>query len=320
MKRGLVIGKFMPVHNGHITLINFAEVQCDELIVSMSYTPQDPIDAKLRFSWLCDIFKDRPNIKPSLVEDNFDNESLSLEERTKLWAKFVQKTFPPIDLVFSSEAYGDPLARHLGAHHHSFDPQRKSVPVSASVIRERPLRHWDFIPLVVRPYFVKKICFYGPESTGKSVMAQKMAAIYNTEFVPEVARELIDSNDFTVEDIVRIGHAHHQRICEKLKTANKFLFCDTDVITTQIYSRHYLNEVPPVLFELEKQTHYDLYFLFDIDVAWVEDGLRDLGDQRTMMYDVFKNELQKRNIPFLPVKGTWAEREQFITRHVNALI
>jgi HTH-type transcriptional repressor of NAD biosynthesis genes len=34
MIRGLVIGKFMPVHNGHIALINFAASQCDELIVS----------------------------------------------------------------------------------------------------------------------------------------------------------------------------------------------------------------------------------------------------------------------------------------------
>jgi nicotinamide riboside kinase len=30
------------------------------------------------------------------------------------------------------------------------------------------------------------------------------------------------------------------------------IFCDTDVITMLIYSRHYLGVVPPVLYEFEK--------------------------------------------------------------------
>ena len=79
------------------------------------------------------------------------------------------------------------------------------------------------------------ICFYGPESTGKSTMAKFMAAHYQTEYVPEVAREMISSNNFTTEDIIQIGKAQNQRVREKLETANKVLFCDTDLITTQIY-------------------------------------------------------------------------------------
>ena len=41
-----------------------------------------------------------------------------------------------------------------------------------------------------------KVCFYGAESTGKSTMAERIAGHYQTEFVPEVAREVISSNDF----------------------------------------------------------------------------------------------------------------------------
>src|SRR5258707_173855 len=68
---------------------------------------------------------------------------------------------------------------------------------------------------------IKLICFYGHESTGKSVMAKRMAEIYRTEYAPEVAREMISSNDFTSEDIIRIGQAQNQRIKEKLKKANQ---------------------------------------------------------------------------------------------------
>src|SRR6185503_8746598 len=94
---------------------------------------------------------------------------------------------------------------------------------------------------------IKLVCFYGPESTGKSFMAKKMAEKYKTEFVPEVARELITSNNFNREDIIIIGRAQTERIFQRARKATKILFCDTDLITTQIYSRQYLKVVPPVL-------------------------------------------------------------------------
>jgi len=164
---------------------------------------------------------------------------------------------------------------------------------------------------------VKLICFYGPESTGKSTMAKKMAARYNTEFVPEVAREIVSSNDFTLDDIVRIAKAQNERVEEKMKTANKLLFCDTDLITTQIYCRHYLKTVPSILYELEKEIKYDHYFLFDIDVPWVGDGLRDLGDQRIKMFDVFKSELEKRFLDFTFVTGDWTAREAIVKKKTS---
>jgi HTH-type transcriptional repressor of NAD biosynthesis genes len=320
MKRGLVIGKFMPIHQGHLALINFAVHHCDELIVSMSFTDTDPIDATLRFVWIKEIFRDIPIIKPSMVKDDFDDESLPFAERTKHWAAFIQKTFQPIDILFSSEEYGEPFASNLGAEHKIFDLQRSNIPVSASLIRKNPFQYWDFIPAIVRPYFAKKICFYGPESTGKSFMAAHMAKKYHTEFVPEVARELIVTNNFTQDDIIRIGIAHDQRITEKLKTANKLLFCDTDAITTQIYSEYYLKVVPPLLYELEVKTRFDLYFLMDIDVPWIADGLRDLGDQREQMLAIFREALEVRKIKYVLVSGGWEQREHIIVREIDRLL
>ena len=320
MTRGLVIGKFMPLHQGHIALIRFAAAQCDELIVSMSFTPHDPIDAQLRFAWICAHFKNEPHIKPALIADDFDDESLPLRERTRHWADVMQRVYPSIDVLFSSEDYGGPFAINLGAAHQPFDPPRSQFPVSATKIRQHPFAYWQYIPPEVRPYFVKKICLYGPESTGKSTMATRMAERYNTVSVPEVARELITSNDFTVDDIIRIGHAQTQRVIDQSKVANKLLFCDTDVITTQIYSQHYLHIIPPVLYELEKQVTYDAYVLFDTDVAWVADGLRDLGDRRQSMFEVFRNALDVRGIPYTVVRGDYHEREAQVAAVADKLL
>jgi HTH-type transcriptional regulator, transcriptional repressor of NAD biosynthesis genes len=320
LKRGLVIGKFMPIHQGHIALINFAVDQCDELIVSMSYTSSDPIPSDVRFEWIKEIFRHQPKIKPAKVNDDFDDDTLQLEERTEIWSDFIRSTYPPIHLVFSSEEYGEPFAKHLQAKHIAFDYDRNRYPVSATRIRERPCKYWDFIPVIAHPYFVKKICFYGPESTGKSTLAKTMAEMYSTEFVPEVARELIISNDFTVDDIVKIGYAQLERVEAKTKKANKLLFCDTDAITTEIYSRHYLGVIPEILFELERKVHYDIYFLMDIDVDWVPDGLRDLADQREKMFAIFKDELTVRKIPYILVRGTHAEREKFVKRIIDQIL
>ena len=322
MKRGLVIGKFLPIHKGHIALIEFAAAQCDEVIVSMSYTPHDPIDPEIRFSWIQKIFQHQPAIKPEMVLDDFADETLPLNERTQKWADFIKKRYPPIDILVSSEDYGESFAAHLGITHVEFDSLRDRFPVSGTKIREHPFRYWEFIPSEVRPYFVKKICFYGPESTGKSVMAKRLAERYQTAFVPEVAREVITSNNFNREDIIAIGRKQTERIFQQGRKANKILFCDTDLITTQIYSRHYLGVVPPVLYEFEKMVHYDQYFLFDIDVPWVSDGLRDIGEEmkRREMFLLFKQELERRNIDYLLVRGTWEEREKMIVDFCDQLI
>lgn len=319
-KRGLVIGKFMPIHNGHIALINFALAQCEELIVSMSYTLEDKIDPKLRFKWIQEIFKNEPRIKPAIILDDFDYQELPLNGRTKIWADKMRAVYPAIDVLISSEAYGIPFANNLHCIYKSFDPERNIVPVSATLIRNEPFKHWDFIPTIVQPYFVKKICFYGPESTGKSTMAQKMAKLYDTVSVPEVARELIVNNDLTEADFIKIAIAQSQRILDKTKIANKILFCDTDIITTQIYAQHYLGKYLPELDGYENAISYDQYFLMNTDVAWVADDLRDLGDKRTEMYAVFKQALINRNIPFIEVCGNYEQRERAVRSFIDQLL
>lgn len=164
-----------------------------------------------------------------------------------------------------------------------------------------------------------RVCLYGPESTGKSTLARRLAEHYGTEFVPEVAREIITSNTFTAEDIIRIGQAQTDRVLEKSKSANRVLFCDTDVITTAVYSDTYLHHIPPQLGALEKKVHYDQYFLFDIDVPWVADGLRDMGarEQRVRMFERFKKELDRRGIPYIRLTGSYDDREKMIVRVVD---
>ncbi len=308
MKKGLIFGKFMPFHKGHMALVEFALSTCECVIVSMSYTPEDPIPAEIRFQWLSQIFEDQPRVELFQALDDFPDENLSLFEATRLWATFIHQTFPDIEGVFCSEAYGLPLAQHLQLPVVFFDPDRVQVPVSATAIRKHPYQYWEFIPEVVRPYFVKKICLYGPESVGKTMLARQLAEHFQTAVAHEAARELLTSNVFDVTKIIEIGRLQTEWVKQRVREANKVLFCDTDLITTQIYSRQYFDFVPTELRDFEKEITYDLYFLLNIDTPWVADSLRDFGHRRAEMFAIFKGELEKRRIPFLLLEGNWEER------------
>lgn len=167
---------------------------------------------------------------------------------------------------------------------------------------------------------IVKVCFYGPESTGKTTMAAEMARRFQTIFVPEVSRELLDSNTFTPDDIARVGKAQTERILELEPQANRLLICDTDILTTRIYAQHYLGTYPPILDELELLVSFDRYFLFDIDVPWISDGLRDLGDQREHMMHLFRDALVQRNITPVIVRGTYSERADQVERNLRDLL
>lgn len=164
------------------------------------------------------------------------------------------------------------------------------------------------------------VCFYGPESTGKTELAQKLSVKYGCEWVPEIARELITTNNFTRDEIIKIGRLQTKRILGGQQHARRLLICDTDVITTQIYSQVYLGLVPDELYAFEKQVTYDHYFLFDIDVPWVADGLRDLSERRSEMFTLFQQALDSRRLPYTTIRGVYLQREDAAIKKIDELL
>ncbi len=64
MKRGLVLGKFSPLHKGHIELINYARQHCGELTVLICSTESEPISGLIRLGWIEELYKNDNQIKP----------------------------------------------------------------------------------------------------------------------------------------------------------------------------------------------------------------------------------------------------------------
>jgi len=142
-----------------------------------------------------------------------------------------------------------------------------------------------------------KIAMFGPESTGKTTLAIQLANHYKTAWVPEFARDYLQKKwdqkqqICTVDDMLPISYGQTTLENEKLLIANKYLFCDTNLMVTKVFSEVYYDYCDPLLNKAAQEHDYDLFFLTDIDVPWEKDDLRDRPQGRESVFTVFKKSL-----------------------------
>jgi HTH-type transcriptional repressor of NAD biosynthesis genes len=154
-----------------------------------------------------------------------------------------------------------------------------------------------------------KICLFGSESTGKTTLAKRLAAHYKTEWVPEMAREILGDRKCEKSDFSIIAKAQLAEINRKSLIANGLLVCDTDLITTILYEQIYFGAVSEAVIRLQKRDKYDLYLFLESDIPWIEDSQRDLGgDRRLEIRNLFEQALIDRKINYVIVKGDFENR------------
>lgn len=154
-KKGLIIGKFMPPHKGHLKLIEFAVHRAKRLVIAIYARAGDPISGSLRFKWMKEIFGANKNIDIVQIRTKLPQTAKPTKAASDVWCDYISKRFRDINVVFSSEKYGKCLAKYMKIAHEEFDLERKEVPVSAGKIRENPIKYWNYIPKEIRPYFIK---------------------------------------------------------------------------------------------------------------------------------------------------------------------
>jgi HTH-type transcriptional regulator, transcriptional repressor of NAD biosynthesis genes len=172
-----------------------------------------------------------------------------------------------------------------------------------------------------------KIVLYGPESTGKTTMAKALAAHFDTSWVPEFSRDYLQEKWNREQkicekvDIMPIARGQMALEKEGLKTANRVLFCDTNLLETVVYSKAYFDDYcDPRLLKQALNAQYDLYFLTYIDVPWVEDDLRDRPHQRELMFSAFKKTLEEYDLPYHLLEGDFNRRFNEAVEVIEELI
>lgn len=150
-----------------------------------------------------------------------------------------------------------------------------------------------------------RVILSGSECTGKSTLAAKLAEHYKVEFVPEYLRDYFEMKNgiLSMDDVIPIAKGQLRFEAEATEKGYNPLICDTDIISSIVYAKHYFGECPGWLENEFKKIGSSLYLLCNIDVQWQADGQRDMPEERQYMQDQFIKELQNRKIPFHNISG-----------------
>src|ERR1700722_14597923 len=101
MSRGMLLGKFMPPHNGHVYLAEFASRYVEELAIVVCTLEREPIPGDLRYRWMRELF---PQAHVVHLTDDLPQEPKEHPDFWRIWRGALERVLPfKPEYVFASE-------------------------------------------------------------------------------------------------------------------------------------------------------------------------------------------------------------------------
>lgn len=365
-RHGLVIGKFYPPHAGHLYLASAAARHCERVTVVCMAASHESIPLDLRVSWLREALAEHANVTVTGIVDDIAvdyhdpdiwqaHEDLMREavahadaERANAATAAPSKDLRPVDAVFTSEGYGEELARRFGAAAVCLDPQRALYPVSGTAVRADPVAHWDLLPPAVQAWLCLRVVIVGAESTGKTTLAANLARHYRqqpgvlarTRAVFEFGREhsqdklaiargkakqaglalpCPDQLEWTSIEFEFIARRQNALEDAAARHSGPLLVCDTDAFATGLWHERYLDTPSADLAPLAlPSSPHRLYLLSDVHaVPFTQDGLRDGEHIRGWMHTRFEQALASSGHAWRRVSGSEEEMLAQALAHID---
>ena len=303
--RALIIGKFMPLHRGHMKMIEHAAEIARLVDVVVLGWKGEPISMIQRYNWVSDTYVDVSYIHPILL--GYDPNELNSSSESDLqssieWAEYLKTNlygFDKYDVIVGSEKYVQYMGEYLGIDYDIFDEERKTVSISATAIKSDIINNWDYLAPAVKRTYAKHICIVGSESTGKTTVCRRIEDENNfVTAVYEIGRSLVGKSELcTKEKLISIFNIHALLLNEvRYDPPTPIIIWDTDNIITKSYYKFLFNsDFDPHVVE----NVADKYFFFDSNIPVVDDGSRfdestakSLKDCHISMYDEYGVDLE----------------------------
>jgi len=346
-RKGLIVGKFYPFHNGHKALIEYGLANCDVLSVVIIYKDDETVSGTARYNMIKETFKDE--INNHRLDLQMRKDTWNRDDDSAFWAKKALEFmdgFRP-NVVFTSENYGDQWAGFIGCQHMMFDKKRERNFISGTIVRKNPYASWEHLPAATRNYYRIKLVFVGAESTGKTTMAKKIANKYNIPYVKEHARDYIQNSDrktnhvdangdtfitmnFMAKDFENIAKKQEEEISKACNTDSPIVVCDTDGFVTHYWMNRYLDydrnvrsfkRIEKLLKSYSRDnTRYYVVSLIDENTPFVQDGMRDGEYARLAMDSLIKSDILSSTLPYTFLSGTYENRERQLEKIVSSYI
>lgn len=342
-EHGLVVGKFYPPHMGHEYLIRTAARHCRRVTVAVLGASVESISMQQRVAWLRESFAGDPHVRIVAELDDIPVDYAS----PAIWTAHVDVMrlaiahadlddgpASAVDAVFTSESYGEELARRFSAAHICLDQSRTLYPVSGTAVRADPAAHWQLLPPAVRADLALRVVVLGAESTGTTTLSRDLAAALRerggiwsrTGWVAEYGREYsanllalaraqtpgarAQDIDWRSDDFVAIAREQCRLEDLAARDGSPVLVCDTDALATCVWHQRYMGtehrDVERIAAAMPPRAVYLL--TSDEGVAFEDDGLRDGEHLRQWMTGQFRERLAALNAPWVELRGSPSER------------
>ena len=155
----------------------------------------------------------------------------------------------------------------------------------------------------------RKLILIGPESTGKTTLSIYLAKLYNFDLITEYSRTYLSktSNSYSYEDLKKIAIQQNQ--IEKDNGSEKIIM-DTDLLTIKIRSEFKYGscdpEIEKIISSYDRKKRY--YLLLKDDIKWEYDPLRESKNDRSEIFSLHKNLLEKKGFNYSIISGTGINR------------
>ena len=335
MKVGITFGGYCPMHMGHLDLIMKAKKENDVcFVVVCGYDGEergDKIGLTLnrRYSLVKQMFKDDEQIKVLKVNDTElgIDESMS-ESNWDIWLDYVQRKIYMYELdkignctytwYVGEESYVNALNKRVfnGRLDYPFAiidnvvyVERSKNPISATMIRENPIKYWNKIAWPFRQYFSTNILITGTASEGKSTLTRDIATYFGLPYSEEYGRTYMefygkDDTDLTVTDFQQFLIEQRRDTQKKIESSGNsgIVISDTDNLVTLMYAKAYVDDpaidlteedyktLETLAWNIKRGIQWDKIFLLPPKNVFVDDGCRYMKqstmDERTKNYNI----------------------------------
>lgn len=310
----MTLGKFAPLHKGHQYILELALEEMDEVVVLIYDTDVIDIPLTVRAGWIKQMYPQIEVIECWDGPKGYSNEREKEIEEEKYIIEMLNGK--RITHFYSSEDYGGHVSRALNAIDRRVDNKREKVHISGTMIRENPYKYREYLESIVYSDMITRVVFVGAMSTGKSTLTEYLAKKYNTVFASEYGRDYWTEHQvdrrITFEAFDEITKGHIEREDKLLKDTNKYMFCDTNAITTYMYALDYHGRAPEYLerVALENSHRYDIFFLCDDDIPYDDTWDRSGDQKRKIFHKQIIADLKMRRIPYIILRGSVEQRAE----------
>lgn len=375
MKIGITFGGYCPMHQGHLDLIMKAKKENDICFVVVCGYNNEPraneigLTLNRRYTLVKQMFKNDEQIKVLCVNDtNLGIDESMSESNWDIWLNCVARQIEDYEFENSRLFYGKSIYTWYVGEQLYADSLNKRVfkmgdittfsiidkveyierfknNISATMIRKNPIKYWNKIAWVFRPYFSTNILITGTASEGKSTLTRDIATYFGIPYSEEYGRTYMEfysksDTDLTINDFQEFLIEQRRDTKAKIESPgnNGIVISDTDNIVTLMYAQAYVEDnnidlteddyktLETLAWNIKRGIQWDKIFLLPPKNKFVDDGSRYMVqssmEERTKNYNRLVNLLKqfgwwdKVEI----INGDYLENFESVKNYINSKI